>query len=87
MSSVRMCDKCKVIFSENDEGWTTLAGARRVRNERDGGYRQEQTAIDFCSTCSGSMTGGTTPKVPAVEGRYDPRYTQQLEKETGIGKE
>lgn len=85
MSSVRMCDKCRAIFSENEEGWTTMAGSRTMR-DKNGNKRQEQTAIDFCVTCSNSTFGNTEepPVVPAVEGHYDRRYTEQLERENGL---
>lgn len=28
MSAVRMCDRCGNIFSEREDGWTTLSGTR-----------------------------------------------------------
>lgn len=51
MSSVRMCDNCGNIFSENDEGWTTFSGSRSRKRE-DGSRYVENTIKDACSPCS-----------------------------------
>lgn len=65
-----------------------MAGARQVR-DKSGNKRTEQTAIDFCPTCSNQTFGGDgntpePPRVPAVEGHYDPRYTKQLEEDNDL---
>jgi hypothetical protein len=85
MSAVRMCDTCHAIFSENDPDWTTVAGARRIRDTRTGEVRNVQMALDECGKCTSSRLGPAEPIVPAVEGRYDERYTRQLEKEVTNG--
>lgn len=82
MSTVRLCDRCNSIFSENREGWTTASGSRRVRNSR-GEMITETVALDYCPPCSGEVMGNISeePTVPPVKGRYDARYTRQLERE------
>lgn len=53
MSSVRMCDKCGTIFSENDDGWSSTNGA--VQRRRENGTRYaEQVTKDFCARCMGN---------------------------------
>src|SRR5882672_8364638 len=86
MSTVRLCDRCNTIFSENKEGWTTASGSRRVRNSR-GEMITETIALDYCPACSEDVMGNNQEEVsvPAVKGRYDKRYTRQLEREAGIG--
>lgn len=85
MSTPRICDRCNSIFSENREGWTSASGSRRVRN-RHGDMVTETVALDYCPACSGFLTGNNSdePSVPPVIGRYDERYTRQLEREAGI---
>lgn len=63
MSSVRMCDRCSTIFSENADGWTTLTGSKRVR--KDGRIYFEEVTQDLCPTCVRKMDEATTP---ALEG-------------------
>jgi hypothetical protein len=87
MSSVRLCDRCNSIFSENKEGWTSASGSRRIRN-KNGEMITQTIALDYCPPCSDDAIGGNNldePRVPAVKGRYNDRYTRQLEKEAGIG--
>lgn len=87
MSTVRLCDKCNVIFSENQEGWTSASGSRRVRNTNTGAMMTQEIALDYCPRCSDLMAGGNIPeepRVPPVVGRYDERYTRQLEREAGL---
>lgn len=62
MSSVRMCDQCAVIFSENEEGWTTFSGTRRVRDE-NGRMITKEVVQDHCATCS-SITFHERPRLP-----------------------
>jgi hypothetical protein len=81
MSSVRMCDSCHAIFSENDPDWTTVAGSRRQRDPRTGEIRNVNLALDECGKCTQKRLGPAEPIVPPVEGRYDERYTRQLERE------
>jgi hypothetical protein len=66
MSSVRMCDRCLVIFSENDDDWSSTQGS--VQRKRENGTRYaEQVNIDLCASCTsgGRTTGG--PRLPAPE--------------------
>ncbi len=50
MSSVRMCDRCGVIFSENSEGWSTYQGTQFKRI--DGKRVAESVYLDSCRACS-----------------------------------
>lgn len=62
MSSVRMCDKCGAIFSENEEGWSTFTGARKMKAGRSSEY--QEAAQDACPSCSNVMFGEpVTPRV------------------------
>lgn len=83
MSSVRMCDDCNAIFSENEDGWATFPGAINKRDS-DGKMKPIVIQLDYCAACTAQKTGVREPQVPAVKGRYDSRYTRQLEKEVGI---
>jgi hypothetical protein len=61
MSSVRMCDDCHEIFSENDENWAT--GQISVQRRRDSGARYtEQMQQDRCGPC----VTGTAKAAPAA---------------------
>ncbi len=93
MSSVRMCDKCGNIFSENEEDWSTFSGTVKRRRE-DGSRYTETVTQDACSAC----TAGTQPVTPrlAVTGaapfpvavpsppRADPARIATLERELGM---
>ena len=47
MSTVRMCDKCGKIFSENAEGWQTFTGSSMTTDEF--GRRIPRTVqMDLC---------------------------------------
>ena len=89
MSSVRMCDDCKEIFSENSEDWMSSPGAIHKRNPMTGKVEQIPLQLDTCGVCvrrkaEAYGNNGDRPRVPAVEGRYSERYTRQLEREAGI---
>lgn len=91
MSSVRLCDDCNGIFSENAEDWSSAPVAIN-RRDKDGQIKPIQVQQDYCPECTDRKTGGAlrgnnqdTPRVPPVRGRYDERYTKQLEREAGIG--
>lgn len=85
MSSVRMCDDCGAIFSENEEDWATAPVSINRRDER-GNLKPVNLQEDYCPECVHRKAGNNSrqPRVPAVKGRYDPRYTAQLEREVGI---
>lgn len=51
MSAVRMCDSCGNIFSEREDGWTTLQGTQ-VRRDSSGQQRSVTEQMDTCSTCT-----------------------------------
>lgn len=63
MSSVRMCDRCSLIFPKGAEGSAELSGTKN-RKYRDGSSYQETVTNDFCPNCVSDMNG--TPKVPQV---------------------
>lgn len=68
MSSVRMCDRCGRIFSENEEGWTSFTGTRLVRDPQTKRRIPEATQADMCSTCSDVAAQATRPVLePAPE--------------------
>lgn len=79
MSSVRMCDTCFAVFSENDPDWATMAGSRVMRDPNTGQTKRVEAAMDTCGPCTQKRMGPATPVVPPVQGRYDERYTRQLE--------
>jgi hypothetical protein len=95
MSSVRMCDKCGNIFSENAEDWSTFTGAVKRKRE-DGSRYTEQITQDACPSC----TAGTpviTPRLaiapeaapfpadhPVPPGHADPARIKELEHELGM---
>lgn len=63
MSSVRMCDGCGVIFSENEEGWSSTNGG--IQRRRDNGARfTEQVNVDLCAACT-SGDKRPAPRLPA----------------------
>lgn len=86
MSTPRICDKCKAIFSENEEGWSSSPTVIKKRDER-GRLNEITLQFDQCPKCVDELTGNNNApvRVPPVEGRYDERYTRQLEREAGIG--
>lgn len=55
MSSVRMCDRCGNVFSENTDGWTTVSGSRRVRNAETKRYYMQEVTQDYCGPCAKSI--------------------------------
>lgn len=63
MSSVRMCDRCGLIFPKDAEGSAQLQGTKN-RKYSDGSPYQESVVNDFCPGCVNDMNG--TPKVPQV---------------------
>ena len=54
MSSVRMCDKCGTVFSENEDGWSTFTGTRVTRDD-DGRTRTLTIQQDSCGNCTNGM--------------------------------
>lgn len=96
MSSVRMCDKCGNIFSENEEDWSTFTGAVKRRRE-DGSRYTEQISQDACPVCTGGVQA-VTPRVAiggapfpaagaAPAGHADPLRIKALEHELGMDEE
>lgn len=52
MSSVRMCDQCGQIFSEQADGWESGSATRRRYNKETGQYEQQHLTMDKCPDCS-----------------------------------
>lgn len=66
MSSVRMCDRCALIFPKDAEGSAELQGTKN-RRYSDGNRYQESVTHDFCPSCVTDMNGGEkVPQVPAI---------------------
>jgi len=58
-----MCDRptCGVIFSENEEGWSTAVNT--VQKRRENGTRYgEQQQMDLCPTCATGVAA--VPRLP-----------------------
>jgi hypothetical protein len=73
MSSVRMCDSCGFVFSENAEGWSNMTGNRMVRNTETGKMEAKNASVDYCSDCTEGMSNGaavTRPQTPAARPRH-----------------
>lgn len=51
MSSVRMCDKCSTVFSENEDGWQTFTATTMVEDET-GNKTQKVQHLDTCPACA-----------------------------------
>lgn len=85
MSSVRMCDKCGEIFSENAEGWSTYSGSVKRRGEKGGAEWQTLTQ-DACPACTNG-TSVPTPRLAIPAGKPDYAKIAELERETGVGQE
>lgn len=52
MSTVRMCDRCGRIFSENESGWQTYRATTVKRDPEKGTTYQVEVAMDACEQCS-----------------------------------
>ena len=81
MSSVRMCDRCGSIFSENEDGWVTMSGAQRRRDDRTGEVKTVTVQQDQCAACTSRTLA---PVRPELAGRYDPAKVARLETELGM---
>ena len=72
MSSVRMCDNCGFVFSENAEGWSNMTGNRMVRNAESGRMEPKGDSVDWCADCTEAMSNGSVnnrPQTPAAQSR------------------
>lgn len=63
MSTVRMCDRCGNIFSEREDGWTTMTGTT-MRRDAEGRMRQSTEQLDACPRCT---TGQNVPRPMLAE--------------------
>lgn len=84
MSSVRMCDKCKVVFSELDEGWQTYSSATVIYDE-DGQAQTIRQQMDACPDCAmvpvKRRKSETEKRLDALE-RENARLDRMLEVES-----
>lgn len=60
MSSVRMCDQCGNVFSEREDGWTSMQAQRVTR--KDGRQVVAMENLDACPECS----SGANPPAPKL---------------------
>ena len=51
MSTVRMCDRCGNIFSEREDGWTSMTGTT-MRRDSEGRLKSTTEQLDACPSCS-----------------------------------
>lgn len=70
MSTVRMCDRCGNIFSEREDGWTTMTGTTMRRDEKTGQMRSATEQLDTCPRCSAGVTV-PRPMIPELSA-YEP---------------
>lgn len=84
MSSVRMCDKCSRVFSENEEGWQT-ASLQTVEYDDSGNQITVPIRHDLCSDCAVETprrrNAGVEDRIAALEAdneRLD-KLTKQIE--------
>lgn len=70
-----MCDRCGQIFSEREDGWTTMTGTT-MRRAENGSMRQTSEQLDACPRCSGSAE---VPKPTLRELLDDPWAEQERE--------
>lgn len=72
MSSVRMCDKCERIFSENEEGWQS-ATLNTVEYDEHGNQVAIPIRQDLCTDCAvktpkrGTKANETEQRIAALE--------------------
>lgn len=52
MSSVRMCDSCGIVFSEQAEGWSTFSGSIRRTDPQTKVVTMVQRTMDKCPDCT-----------------------------------
>lgn len=83
MSSVRMCDRCGDIFSENSDGWTTMNGSQRRRDPATGETKTVTVQQDQCGRCSNRTLAPVRPELTAA-GKADPGKIARLETELGL---
>lgn len=82
MSSVRMCDNCRTVFSENDPGWQR--GVVRNMAQVGGETVIQEQSEDRCPSCAvGAVAQGNAqrvyqPELPAAMRGMDPRVRSAL---------
>jgi hypothetical protein len=76
MSSVRMCDQCGVVFSENEDNWSSVAGQRRIVDQVTGKASLENVQQDRCGDCT---TIGMSPRPPIQPLQINRRYDHDVE--------
>lgn len=90
MSSVRMCDKCKHVFSENDAGWQTFA-ANTVDYDEEGRQITVSIRQDLCAECAiktpkrkSAKLSETEQRIRALEAQNDKldKLTKQIDEVT-----
>ena len=54
-----MCDRCKKIFSEAEDGWETYTGSRV--DTSNGERRSVQRSLDACPECASPFDHASLP--------------------------
>lgn len=82
MSSVRMCDRCGNIFSENSEDWSTFNGT--IMRKDENGRRVNETVVqDACGNCTNGRNP-VSPRLALPKGSVDPARVAELEDDLGM---
>lgn len=82
-----MCDKCKTVFSELEDGWQTFS-ATTIRRDDEGRSINVQATMDACPSCALVPTHQFRKELQAVqEGDALQASIAKLERENGIAAE
>lgn len=84
MSSVRMCDKCKTVFSELDEGWQTYT-ATTLQYDEDDRAKPITQYMDMCPACA--VTPIKKRSKAAIQASEQERRIRELEEKVGMNSE
>ena len=86
MSSVRMCDKCKTVFSELEDGWQAFTASTMKRDD-NGRMVPVQQVLDCCPSCALIPEPQFQKELEAAaNGEEVQQRIAKLERELGIGK-
>lgn len=77
MSSVRMCDGCTEIFSENAEGWATQTATIQRRDPNTGRLVSATAQLDKCPNCVELEMGRSANARPTTMLTAQPHYETQ----------
>jgi hypothetical protein len=81
-----MCDKCKTVFSELEDGWQTFT-VNTMKLDEEGRRVPLQQALDACPSCALIPQHQFQKELDAArEGDELQQRIAKLERETGIDK-